>query len=167
MAGTSLQSTALGFALLQLQRGAVVFEPEELSYAASWVVKAYYSLRLLMPLNNTCVAPHHLDFVLYYYYMSSSVRPEEQSGWTCVGETVVWLQHMQVQCIFTSTCKYIRTYVAVYVNYKCSQPAGSVIGACISYCMYMCCVWLCVLTCCVLLCLSAPLVLVCACPCTG
>jgi len=75
MNGSSLQTTALGFALLQLQRGAVVFEPEELSYAATWVVKAYYGLRLLIPLNNQCVTPHPLDFVLHWYYTSNAVSP--------------------------------------------------------------------------------------------
>lgn len=64
---------AAGFALLQLQRGQIVVTAEDLSTAPDWQVKAYQSLKLLLPMSYSGVAPDHLDFVIYSYFNDPGV----------------------------------------------------------------------------------------------
>lgn len=64
-----------GFALLQLQRNQIVVAADDLSIAADWQVKAYHSLKLMLPLQCPQVVPESLDQVIFHYYLdAASVR---------------------------------------------------------------------------------------------
>lgn len=64
---------AAGFALLQLQRGQIVVTAEDLSTAPDWQVKAYQSLKLLLPLFYGGALADPLDFVIFNYFNDPSV----------------------------------------------------------------------------------------------
>jgi hypothetical protein len=56
---------ACGFALLQLQRGAVGVSPTELAHAPDWAVVAHRSLNMLLPALTADAPPTSLDILLF------------------------------------------------------------------------------------------------------
>jgi hypothetical protein len=91
-----------GFALLQLQRGQIVVAADELSTAADWQVKAYHSLKLLLPLYCSQVVPETLDYIMHSYYTDPALVGHALFLWPCClpgtqcRTVVVGQQHMHV-----------------------------------------------------------------------
>lgn len=71
--GSDRAKLATGFALLQLQRGQIVVTAEDLSTAPDWQVKAYRSLKLLLPLYFSGPLADSLDVIVFDYFNDPSL----------------------------------------------------------------------------------------------
>lgn len=80
---------ASGFALLQLQLGAINPDPVELSQQQPWVLLAYHTLKMLPALflmQSTCQ-----DFIIYNYWLTQSV-----SSWLWRRR---WRHNSRISCV--------------------------------------------------------------------
>jgi hypothetical protein len=86
LSGLQKTRVAMGFALLQLQRGQIVVAAEDLSTAPDWQIKAYQLLKVLLPVASGTVQPENMDIAVFYYFNDIAVS----SVLSCFQQLCYW-----------------------------------------------------------------------------